>query len=161
MPVTLNPEHYDLWLDPGFRRLDALKEMLNPVNALLATLVHRGGPRTSLPYPKQKRGPPLGVWAALVRLPRSLPLRFLREAEARLGDLKCIVQTTEVKSVSHHPWRSTCSLGQRLSAGIVGGITFRVGVFSRRIVRGKCTGVCQPTEIRVVGSVGFPEGFLA
>ena len=35
MPVILNPEHYDLWLDPGFRRVDALKEMLNPFDATL------------------------------------------------------------------------------------------------------------------------------
>jgi putative SOS response-associated peptidase YedK len=35
MPVILNPEHYDLWLDPGFGRADALKEMLNPFDATL------------------------------------------------------------------------------------------------------------------------------
>jgi putative SOS response-associated peptidase YedK len=35
MPVILNPEHYDLWLDPGFRRVDALKELLNPFDAIL------------------------------------------------------------------------------------------------------------------------------
>ncbi len=35
MPMILNPEHYDLWLDPGFRRVDALKEMLNPFDARL------------------------------------------------------------------------------------------------------------------------------
>jgi putative SOS response-associated peptidase YedK len=35
MPVILSPEHYDLWLDPGFRRVDALKEMLNPFDATL------------------------------------------------------------------------------------------------------------------------------
>ena len=35
MPVILNPEHYELWLDPGFRRVDALKEMLNPFDATL------------------------------------------------------------------------------------------------------------------------------
>ena len=35
MPVILSPEHYDLWLDPGFRRTDALKEMLNPFDATL------------------------------------------------------------------------------------------------------------------------------
>ena len=35
MPVILNPEHYDLWLDPGFRRVEALKEMLNPFDARL------------------------------------------------------------------------------------------------------------------------------
>jgi hypothetical protein len=35
MPVILSPEHYDLWLDPGFGRADALKEMLNPFDATL------------------------------------------------------------------------------------------------------------------------------
>jgi putative SOS response-associated peptidase YedK len=35
MPVILSPEHYDLWLDPGFGRIDALKEMLNPFDATL------------------------------------------------------------------------------------------------------------------------------
>ena len=35
MPVILSPKHYDLWLDPGFRRVDALKEMLNPFDATL------------------------------------------------------------------------------------------------------------------------------
>ena len=35
MPVILDPEHYDLWLDPGFRRVDALKEMLSPFDARL------------------------------------------------------------------------------------------------------------------------------
>jgi putative SOS response-associated peptidase YedK len=35
MPVILNPEHYDLWLDPGFRRAETLKEMLNPFDATL------------------------------------------------------------------------------------------------------------------------------
>ena len=35
MPVILNPKHYDLWLDPGFRRVEALKEMLNPFDARL------------------------------------------------------------------------------------------------------------------------------
>ena len=35
MPVILSPEHYDLWLDPGFRRVDTLKEMLKPRDARL------------------------------------------------------------------------------------------------------------------------------
>jgi putative SOS response-associated peptidase YedK len=35
MPVILSPEHYDLWLAPGFRRSPALKEMLNPFDATL------------------------------------------------------------------------------------------------------------------------------
>ena len=35
MPVILSPEHYDLWLDPGFRRAETLKEMLNPFDATL------------------------------------------------------------------------------------------------------------------------------
>jgi putative SOS response-associated peptidase YedK len=35
MPVILRAEVYDLWLDPGFRRVDALKEMLNPFDATL------------------------------------------------------------------------------------------------------------------------------
>jgi len=33
MPVILAPEDYDLWLDPGFARLDALEEMLKPYPA--------------------------------------------------------------------------------------------------------------------------------
>jgi putative SOS response-associated peptidase YedK len=35
MPVILNPEHYDLWLDPGFRDLDSLANMLKPFDASL------------------------------------------------------------------------------------------------------------------------------
>lgn len=35
MPVILSPEHYDLWLDPGFRRTNALTEMLGPFDATL------------------------------------------------------------------------------------------------------------------------------
>ena len=35
MPVILRPDDYDLWLDPGFRRVDALREMLNPFDATL------------------------------------------------------------------------------------------------------------------------------
>jgi len=35
MPVILRPEAYDLWLDPGFRRAETLKEMLNPFDATL------------------------------------------------------------------------------------------------------------------------------
>jgi putative SOS response-associated peptidase YedK len=30
MPVVLKPESYDLWLDPGFKRADALHNLLNP-----------------------------------------------------------------------------------------------------------------------------------
>jgi len=33
MPVILSPEDYELWLDPGFARLDALEEMLKPYPA--------------------------------------------------------------------------------------------------------------------------------
>jgi putative SOS response-associated peptidase YedK len=35
MPVILSPEHYDLWLDPGFKRTEAFKEMLSPFDATL------------------------------------------------------------------------------------------------------------------------------
>ena len=35
MPVILSPEHYDLWLDPWFKRAEALKEMLSPFDATL------------------------------------------------------------------------------------------------------------------------------
>jgi putative SOS response-associated peptidase YedK len=35
MPVILSPEHYDLWLDPGFRHAEALKELLSPFDATL------------------------------------------------------------------------------------------------------------------------------
>ena len=30
MPVILEPENYELWLDPGFRDLDTLTAMLKP-----------------------------------------------------------------------------------------------------------------------------------
>jgi putative SOS response-associated peptidase YedK len=33
MPVILSPEDYELWLDPGFARVDELKEMLKPYPA--------------------------------------------------------------------------------------------------------------------------------
>jgi len=33
MPVILSPEDYELWLDPGFARMDELKEMLKPYPA--------------------------------------------------------------------------------------------------------------------------------
>ncbi len=33
MPVIPSPEHYDLWLDPGFRDLAATTEMLKPYDA--------------------------------------------------------------------------------------------------------------------------------
>ena len=33
MPVILRPEHYDLWLDPGFKDLKALAEVLAPFDA--------------------------------------------------------------------------------------------------------------------------------
>ena len=32
MPVIMPPEHYDLWLDPGFKGTD-LKELLKPFEA--------------------------------------------------------------------------------------------------------------------------------
>ena len=32
MPVILETENYELWLDPGFKYLDALSEMLVPFN---------------------------------------------------------------------------------------------------------------------------------
>jgi putative SOS response-associated peptidase YedK len=35
MPIILGPEHYDLWLDPGFRNTIALEEMLKPLDAQL------------------------------------------------------------------------------------------------------------------------------
>jgi len=35
MRVILSPEHYDWWLDPGFRRLAALKELRGPFDATL------------------------------------------------------------------------------------------------------------------------------
>ena len=33
MPVILNPDDYDLWLDPGFRDLASVSEMLRPFDA--------------------------------------------------------------------------------------------------------------------------------
>ena len=33
MPVILSPEHYDLWLDPEFRREEALQAILRPFDA--------------------------------------------------------------------------------------------------------------------------------
>lgn len=38
MPVILPLEHYDLWLDPGFRNTGDLKELLRPFNASLMKL---------------------------------------------------------------------------------------------------------------------------
>lgn len=35
MPVILEPENYELWLDPGFRDLNAVSEMLKPFNPKL------------------------------------------------------------------------------------------------------------------------------
>ncbi len=35
MPVILEPEDYDLWLDPGFTDLDTLTAMLKPLDAAL------------------------------------------------------------------------------------------------------------------------------
>ena len=35
MPVILEPEDYDLWLDPGFTDLDTLTAMLKPFDAVL------------------------------------------------------------------------------------------------------------------------------
>jgi putative SOS response-associated peptidase YedK len=35
MPVILPPDHYDWWLDPGFRTVEALKELLCPFDATL------------------------------------------------------------------------------------------------------------------------------
>jgi putative SOS response-associated peptidase YedK len=35
MPVILNPEDYDLWLDPGFTDVTVVSEMLKPYDARL------------------------------------------------------------------------------------------------------------------------------
>lgn len=35
MPVILNPDAYDLWLDPGMRDMDAASELLKPYDARL------------------------------------------------------------------------------------------------------------------------------
>ena len=35
MPVTLDPDNYDLWLDPGMTNIEAVSEMLMPVDARL------------------------------------------------------------------------------------------------------------------------------
>jgi putative SOS response-associated peptidase YedK len=35
MPVILRPEHYDWWLNPGFTRVEALKELLGPFDFTL------------------------------------------------------------------------------------------------------------------------------
>jgi putative SOS response-associated peptidase YedK len=35
MPVILKPDHYDLWLDPAYRDLSAVSEMLKPFDALM------------------------------------------------------------------------------------------------------------------------------
>jgi putative SOS response-associated peptidase YedK len=40
MPAILSPEHYDLWLDAGFRRTAALKELLSPFDAKLMKRFH-------------------------------------------------------------------------------------------------------------------------
>jgi putative SOS response-associated peptidase YedK len=33
MPVILNPENYDVWLDPGMKNADAISDMLKPYDA--------------------------------------------------------------------------------------------------------------------------------
>jgi putative SOS response-associated peptidase YedK len=33
MPVILDPDNYDLWLDPGFTNIEAVSEMLKPYDA--------------------------------------------------------------------------------------------------------------------------------
>ena len=33
MPVILDPDGYDLWLDPGMRNVDAVSELLKPFDA--------------------------------------------------------------------------------------------------------------------------------
>ena len=35
MPVILRRENYDLWLDPGFRKVSSVSEMLSPFDAAL------------------------------------------------------------------------------------------------------------------------------
>jgi putative SOS response-associated peptidase YedK len=35
MPVILNADDYDQWLDPAFTRVEALKELLRPLDATL------------------------------------------------------------------------------------------------------------------------------
>jgi putative SOS response-associated peptidase YedK len=35
MPVILDPDNYDLWLDPGMTNLEAVSEMLKPFDARL------------------------------------------------------------------------------------------------------------------------------
>jgi putative SOS response-associated peptidase YedK len=33
MPVILDPDNYDLWLDPGMTNVEAVSEMLKPYDA--------------------------------------------------------------------------------------------------------------------------------
>jgi putative SOS response-associated peptidase YedK len=35
MPAILSPENYDLWLDPGLERVNAVTELLSPFDARL------------------------------------------------------------------------------------------------------------------------------
>ncbi len=35
MPVILNPDSYDLWLDPGMKEVTAVSELLRPCDARL------------------------------------------------------------------------------------------------------------------------------
>ena len=35
MPVILDPDNYDLWLDPGMTNAEAVSEMLRPLDARL------------------------------------------------------------------------------------------------------------------------------
>jgi putative SOS response-associated peptidase YedK len=35
MPVILDPDSYDLWLDPGMTNVEAISEMLKPSDARL------------------------------------------------------------------------------------------------------------------------------
>src|SRR5271165_1920216 len=60
--------------------------------------------REAMPWPpKQKRGPPLAGGSPLVAsAKRRFVGTFLRRAEGRLGDLKCIVHSTEMMAMSAH-----------------------------------------------------------
>lgn len=46
MPVILSPESYDLWLDPGMKNVEAVSELLKPLDAKLMRL-HPVSPRVN------------------------------------------------------------------------------------------------------------------
>jgi putative SOS response-associated peptidase YedK len=39
MPVILDPDSYDMWLDPGMTKVEAVSELLKPYDARLCGVI--------------------------------------------------------------------------------------------------------------------------